>query len=504
MKILPVEKIRQCDAYTISHEPISSLALMERAANSVFQWILEHITRTEPFVIFAGTGNNGGDALVLARLLAQAGYTQVQVFVLKISNKFSPDCEANLKRLTVLKGANVSYIQLNDPYPDIMPAAIVIDGIFGTGLSKPISGYWASLIDHINANASEIIAIDVPSGLFGDTNNEAEGSIIKANITLSFQFPKLTFFFAENHPFIGDWTILDIGLHPDFIEQVSTGYIYLEKHMIRELLKTRSRFDHKGVFGHAFLIAGSYQKTGAAVLSAHACLRTGVGLLTVHVPQSGYQIMQTAVPEAMLCIDETESGFCKPDILEKFQALGIGPGIGLKQGMRGAVKLILETAHCPLVLDADALNILADTPELLNLLPHNSILTPHPGEFDRLTKKHSLGFERHLSQMQFSKEHQVYVVLKGAFTSISTPKGEVYFNSTGNPGMATAGSGDVLTGIILSLLAQGYSPKDAAFIGVYLHGLAADLAASKIGEEALIASDIIEHLGFAFQKIKEL
>lgn len=502
MKVFSTSQIRQCDAFTIEHEPISSADLMERAAQSIFQWIQNKIGKEYPIVVFAGMGNNGGDALALARLLALDGFKNLNVFLLHVSGNFSSDCEQNFSRLLKLGKVPVHQIFEQDIFPSFEPHTVVIDGIFGTGLTRPISGYWALCIEHINKFAGKIISIDIPSGLLADSPHHEDAAIIRATYTMTFQFPKLSFFFAENSSYLGRWEVLDIGLHQNYIHNTLTPFQSIEVATIRNLVKSRNRFAHKGDFGHAFLVAGSYQKTGAAVLSARACLRSGVGLLTVHVPQSGYQIMQTAIPEAMLCIDETESAFCHGSTLEKFDAIGIGPGIGLKQGIRGAFKLLLQTSRKPMVLDADALNIIADTTELIKLIPPNTILTPHPGEFDRLTHKHSKGFDRFLTQQEFSKQHRVIVVLKGAFSSISTPDGCVYFNTTGNPGMATAGSGDVLTGIILSLLAQGYSPLDASIVGVFIHGLAGDIASGEKSEEAIIASDIIECMGKAFVEIK--
>ncbi len=501
MQILSTPQIREWDSYTISNEPILSIDLMERAAQQLFAWIKNHYRREMPMILFAGSGNNGGDALALARILYNEGFSNLKVYLLRIGN-LSQDCQSNFTRLEELKSVPVHYIKKDGDIPVIDPGGLIIDGIFGSGLTRPVSGYWAGVINQINDSGNEIVAIDIPSGFFADDNSKNDGAILKATHTLTFQFPKLAFLFAENNKYVGNWHILNISLHKDFLKNASTGKFLTVNEDVVGRLKKRSVFDHKGVYGHAFLIAGSYQKTGAAVLAAKACLRTGAGLLTVHVPESGRQIMQTAIPEAMVCIDESELNYCTSKILDYYTAVGVGPGIGTKKSMQNALKNLIDINVKNMVLDADAINILSENKDWLNLLSPKTILTPHPGEFDRLTHKHESGFERFKTQLELSVKYKIIIVLKGAYTCISDDEGNVFFNSNGNPGMATAGSGDVLTGIILSLLAQNYEPIDAARIGVFLHGMAGNLAADEFGFEALIASDIINQLGNAFKKIK--
>jgi NAD(P)H-hydrate epimerase len=334
-----------------------------------------------------------------------------------------------------------------------------------------------------------------------NTGNIPE-NIIQADFTLTFQFPKISFFFAENEKYVGDWEVLPIRLHPEGIEQTLTNFFLTEGEDVQQIIQKRSRFGHKGTYGHALLIAGSYGKMGAAVLASKACLRSGAGLLTTHVPHLGYSIIQTAVPEAMASIDQHDSFFTEFPGLEQFTAVGVGPGINQKTNTKRALNELLEKSKVPLVIDADALNILAENKTWLEKLPENSILTPHPGEFKRLAGESETSYERLQKQISFSEKYKVIVVLKGAFTTVSTPGGKVYFNSSGNPGMATAGSGDVLTGIILGLLAQGISPENAAIAGVYLHGLAGDLAAQQNSEFALVAGDIIDYLRKAFITLK--
>ncbi|MCF6242400.1 MAG: NAD(P)H-hydrate dehydratase [Bacteroidales bacterium] len=384
---------------------------------------------------------------------------------------------------------------------------LVIDALFGSGLSRKIEGFYAEIITHINNSKAKIVSIDIPSGFFSENNSshsiDTDGTyknVIKANYTLSLELPFLSFFFPDAEQHVGSWECLSIGLNKKYLKELPGKDYFITKKMIKRILKKRNKFDHKGTYGHALLIAGSYGKMGAAILAAKACLRTGVGLLTTHFPVSGYEIMQTAVPEAMVCIDESGTRFCKSDEQNLYQAIGIGPGIGQKKATLNSLIGILNNAQKPVVLDADALNLLAANRFLYDLIPENSILTPHPGEFRRLAGETTSYFEQYQKQIALAKEQKVIVVLKGAYSSIALPDGRCYFNSTGNPGMGTAGSGDVLTGIITSLLAQGYLPEHAAVFGVYLHGLAGDIAAKQKSMQALIAGDIIENIGAAYKK----
>jgi hydroxyethylthiazole kinase-like uncharacterized protein yjeF len=500
MKILPVEKIREADAYTIQHEPIADIDLMERAAGRLFKWIKKRVDTGHRFFVFAGLGNNGGDGLALARLLTEAGY-DTEVFVVRFSDKHSDSFQINYDRFKNLGKQKLHDLKQGDDFPEIEEEDLVVDALFGSGLSRPVKGFPGEIIRRMNATPALKIAIDVPSGLFTDTPSAgAGGEIFRADYTLTFQFPKLAFLFPENDAYVGSWHVLDIGLHPEYIRKVSVRNYYVMPQDAAIIRKPRRKFSHKGTYGHALLIAGSYGKMGAAVLAARAALRSGVGLLHVHIPQAGYAIMQTALPEAMLSIDRYENYFSDVPELAPYNAVGIGPGLGTMHQSQMALKLLLQQFKLPIVFDADALNILAQNKTWLAFLPHYSILTPHPKEFERLAGKWDNDFERLDKQRTFAVKNQVVVVLKGAHTSICTPKGDCYFNSTGNPGMATAGSGDVLTGILTALLAQGYGSVEAAVLGVYLHGLAGDIAARKQSQEALLAGDIVSSLGKAFKK----
>ena len=507
MKILPVEKIREADAFTIENEPIDSVDLMERAASKVYDWFMKRCKTKEVSVkIFCGIGNNGGDGLALARMLFFTGIIP-QVFVVRFSDKMSRDCEMNFNRLKEETETPMYDIFSEDDFPLINDEDIVVDAIFGSGLNRNIEGFAAELIKHLNDNNAIRIAIDIPSGLHAlgsqqTTDNGQQSSskshnshqIFKADYTLSFQFPKLAFMFPENDAFVGRWEVLDIGLHKDFIDNVETLNFYTTEDMAMPILRKRTKFSHKGTYGHALLVAGSSGKTGAALLAAEACLRTGVGLLTAHLPKDVLLPMQIYLPEAMTSIDKSETHCTEIDDIIPYTAIGVGPGIGKNAETATLLKKIIQEATQPLVLDADALNIISENPTWLSFLPDNTILTPHPKEFERLFGKTNNSYERLELQRKMSVIHNIIIVLKGAHTAITFPNGTCFFNSTGNPGMATAGSGDVLTGMILSLLAQRYTPQEAALLGVYLHGKAGDKAAKEIGENSMIARDIIGNL----------
>ncbi len=504
MKLFRTSEVHRIDAYTIEHEPIADIDLMERAAGSLFEWVTAHFDRRTKVMVFTGPGNNGGDSLALARMLAGAGY-QVEDWFLRFTDKISPSCRTNLERLQQQGRVPVHFVEVVDALPGIDEDVLVVDGIFGSGLSRPLRGLPEAVVARINASGARVVAIDVPTGLFGEDNRDNDPQkILRARWTLTFQFPKLAFFFPENEAYVGEWVVLDIGLHPDIIAATPTPYHYTTCEDVSALLRRRSRFSHKGTFGHALLISGMYGRMGAAVLAARGALRSGAGLLTVHIPRLGNDILQTAVPEAMISHDESDILFGGVPDLALFSAVGAGPALGTRNNTQKALHELLRTAQVPLVLDADALNILALHKEWYAELPPGTILTPHPREFERLAGPSDTGYERVHRAMDFAREHRVVVVLKGAYTAVAAPTGDVHFNMTGNPGMATGGSGDVLTGIILGLLAQRYDPLDAARIGVYLHGLAGDLARKEQGEEALIAGDIVEHLGKAFLEVRPL
>ena len=495
MKIPNIQDARAADAYTIENEPISSVDLMERAATQVYFWLMKKLKSKEVSIkVFCGMGNNGGDGLVLACLLAtQDIYTQV--YILHVSEHFSHDCEVNYERLKEIPEVPMFGIFSKDDFPKISDDEIIIDALFGSGLSRPLEGLAAELVNHINDNNAIRIAIDIASGLNGDAINNG-GVIFRPDYTLSMQFPKMAFLYPENEPFVGKWDVLDIKIHPDYIENVETANFYTTAEVIKPLLHKRGKHSHKGTYGHALLIAGSTGKTGAALLASEACMRSGVGLLTTHLPKSAMLPLQVYLPEAMISPDKSDNYFSQLPDLQPFNAIGVGPGLGKTEETVNALKHLIQEAKVPMVLDADALNIISENKTWLSFLPERTIITPHPKEFERLFGKTDNTQQRLELQREMSVKHKIIIVLKGANTSITFPNGSCFFNSTGNPGMATAGSGDVLTGIILSLLAQRYTPEEAAIIGVFMHGRAGDKAAEKLGMESMIAGDIIKSLDF--------
>lgn len=499
MKIFYSKQVAEIDRYTIENEPIHSIDLMERASVKISEWIEKIFQTRTKLKVFVGPGNNGGDALAVSRLLSKRH--EIDVY---FTNVLSQDAENNLKRLKMLKRTRLHLIENIKQFPKLENNDIIIDGIFGSGLSRPLTGKFAELVKHINSSNCIVISIDIPSGLFGEDNSENDTEcIIKAKYTLALQFPNISFMYPENYKYIGKFEILPIGLHPDAIKSTLSNFHYTIKKDIADLLIKREKFSHKGSYGHALLISGSYGRIGATVLGSKSCLRSGVGLVTVHTPKCGYETVQITVPEAMVMADASEKEISEIHDLGIYDAVGIGPGIGLNEKTKKALEKLLDKINKPLIIDADGINIISENKTLLDKLPDYTILTPHVKEFERLFGVYENGYTRNKAQIEYSKKYKIIIVLKGAHTSITTPDGICYFNSTGNPGMATAGSGDVLTGIILSLLAQGYYAEKAAIIAVYLHGLAGDIAVKEISEEAMIASDIIDNLGLAFKEIKE-
>lgn len=498
MKIFSISQVRALDAYTIEHEPVASIDLMERAAQAIFEAYAKSFDLQRPVLIVAGPGNNGGDALALARILV---WVKSDVRVLLLHNgKLSADCETNLRQLRNLKAEIITEITDSFVFPNINKETVIVDGIFGSGLSRPAEGIFAEAIDHINRSGCEVLSIDVPSGLNGELNPDISVPIVKATRTFTLQFPKLAFLLPETSIFAGNWSVLDIGIHPEAISQTETRYFYIKKKDIQPKIKIREKFSHKGTYGHVLIFAGSRDMAGAAVLSSEAALRSGAGLATVHSASCNRIILQTAVPEVIFESDNNEHCISEFRDLTKFNAIAIGPGIGQTSETPSFLKNILSAYSNPVVLDADALNIIAANNELLHLIPENSILTPHPKEFERLFGKSTNSYDRLQKASTIAQTHKIIIILKGAHTQIFMPDGKIYFNSTGNAGMATAGSGDVLTGIMAGLLAQGYQPQDAALTGVFLHGLAADLIPET--EETMLASDIIRGLKLAFRTLR--
>ncbi|HUX83705.1 MAG TPA: NAD(P)H-hydrate dehydratase [Chitinophagaceae bacterium] len=494
MKIFSAPQIRRIDALTMEREPISSLDLMERAAGVCTSWICSRFDTGVKTFVFCGPGNNGGDGLAIARMLRFRGYP-VEVWMPGISGHLSADCQANLDRLPpeILHRAKD-----DSQLPLPQKGDLVLDALFGTGLTQPPSGLAARAIEQINQCGATVVSVDIPSGMFPD-RHPGQHPVVRADHTLSLETWKISFLMPGTGDWAGSVHILPLGLDPKALQEIPTPFYLTGPEDISRLLAPRPLFSHKGNFGHVLLLCGSYGKMGAAVLAARACLRSGAGLVTCMVPEKGYAVIQTAVPEAM-CITYVpgQENFLSPEELEKYTAIGIGPGLGESPEAARLVHLVLENSR-PLVIDADGLNLVARHPEWMKDIPQGSILTPHPGEFERLFGKAPDPFARLELLQRQSVQHRLHILLKGRYTAIACPDGRCFFNPTGNPGMATGGTGDALTGILSGLLAQGYSPEHATILGVYLHGLAGDFAAASLSEPSMLASDLIENLGEAFK-----
>jgi hydroxyethylthiazole kinase-like uncharacterized protein yjeF len=500
MKLFTAAQIRAWDAYTIAKESVASIDLMERAAVAATNWLLEKFPGHSPLSIFCGPGNNGGDGLAIARLLADEGRC-VTVFIPDGDQPGSPDFEVNLRRIDEKK-VLLKKISSADAIPLFSQETIVIDALFGTGLSRPLEGLYAALVAEINNRNHITVSIDLPSGLLADA--PTTGAVIEADFTITFHSPKLALLLQENGPYTGELIVLPIGLHASYAQETVTPYFYSTADDARHIFRPRNRFAHKGTFGHSLLVAGSRGKMGAAVLAATACLRGGTGLLSCHSPGCGYTILQTAVPEAMVHTDPSEDHLTMlPGPLNIYKAIGIGPGIGQNPATVDLLKAYIDTATCPLVLDADALNIISQQ-GWLKFIPAGSILTPHPKEFDRLFGAHESDFQRMQTAMKQTMKLGSVILLKGHHTLVATPEGTAHFNSTGNAGMAKGGSGDVLTGLLTALLAQGYAAIDAAILGVWLHGFAGDTAARNSSAESMLPSDMVLAFGTGFAYLSAL
>lgn len=501
IKILTSELVRQADAATIAREPIASVELMERAANACCHYLEDQIPAGVPVSIVCGKGNNGGDGLAIARLLWKKG-KNITVWITEDTGKGSHDFEINLRRLRDETTVPVHSGE-DQERPAFPESGFIIEAIFGTGLNKEPAGQAAEMIQAINVSACRVISIDIPAGLFSDQPTPVSNVIIRANTTLVFQVPRPCFLYAEYEPYIGDFQVLDIGLDPAFIRAASAYGFIPTKDLIGSLLPYRPRFGHKGTFGHALLLAGSKGKTGAAILTAGAALRSGTALVTVRCPRCSTLSLQGSLPEAMCWEDGGENYLEEPVKTGPYTAIGIGPGIGTARETGNVLKRLIQDTDVPLVLDADALNLLSENPTWLSFLPGETILTPHQKEFARLCGKTSDPFARTQQQLEFAKRYNCYVILKGRFTAIACPDGQLFFNPTGNHGMAKGGSGDILTGILTGLLAQGLSPMKTALLGVYLHGLAGDLCLSETSAYGMKSGDLVDYLPAAWRMLEE-
>ncbi|WP_280121925.1 NAD(P)H-hydrate dehydratase [Duncaniella muricolitica] len=504
MKIFNTENIRKIDRITIEEEGVSSQELIRRVAEGVAGEIIGRWSPSTPVVIFAGSGNNGADALVVGRLLLEAGfYPRILLFNFK-GNSLSRDCDMAKRELLATGYNGLMEIIDRAELPSLTPDHLVIDGLFGSGLRDPLEGGFMMLARNISESGATVISIDVPSGMFGEWNARVIGrNVVHATLTMAIQFPRLSFFLGDNAELVGKWKVIDIGLSNRAIMETPTKYFYVERDEVRAVLKPRKPFSSKSDYGHALLFAGCYGMAGAAVMAARGALRSGVGKLTVHSARAAFPVIQSQVPEALFSADRHENVISDMSARFNCSAIGVGPGIGTNDATRGAFETLVKSYKRPLVIDADALNAIAKNQTILDHIAPGSILTPHAGEFDRIFGTQTSDEGRLLKAVEVSHRYKLLIVLKGRYTAIVRPDGKVFFNSSGTPAMATAGSGDVLTGIITSLLAQGYKPETASVAGVYIHGLAGEMAAETQGEYGTTAMDIASCVGRAVKAIME-
>ena len=502
MKIFTTENIRKIDRYTIDDEGVSSQELIHRVAEGVVGEIISRWSPSKPTMVFAGAGNNGADALIVAKLLIEAGFNTHVVLINVKGDSLSRDCRLAREELMSLGNVSMTEVVPAAHIPPLTADHLVVDGLFGTGLHNPLEGGYMAMARYINESGATVLSIDVPSGMFGDWNTRVLArNVVHADYTVAVQFPRLAFFLSDNADLVGKWKVVDIGLSRRAIEETPTKYFYIEKDDVKRVLKVRPDFCSKADFGHALLISGCYGMMGAAVLAARGALRAGVGKLSVHSARCGFNVLQTAVPEALFSPDRNDIVISDMTPRFSYTAIGVGPGIGTNDATKGALETLIKTIKRPMVLDADALNIIARNPSLIDHITPGSILTPHAGEFDRIFGSQASAEVRLLKALEVAHKYKLIIVLKGHYSATVRPDGKVFFNSTGSAAMATGGSGDVLTGIITSLLAQGYKSEAAATAGVYIHGLAGDIAARSEGDYGTTAADIAASVGKAIKEI---
>ncbi|MBD5230623.1 MAG: NAD(P)H-hydrate dehydratase [Bacteroidales bacterium] len=502
MKLFPSQVLKEIDEATCRAQNVDSIELMERAAGAISCEIISRFLPSQRIVVIAGPGNNGGDALAAARMLIEQGYKRVEIFLFNVLGHLSHDCKEQRNKLIELDNVDFTEVtkEFNPPY--LSKGDVVLDGLFGAGLTNPLQGGFMTLVRYINESKAYVISIDIPSGLYGEWNdNVSLRDVVHANLTLAISVPRIAFFFQENADVVGEWKVLDIELDATKIKQTPATFFYVDRGNVHRAIKRRHPFAAKRDFGSAMIMAGSMGMMGAAIMSARAAIKSGAGLVTVHSARCGMIPLQTALCEVMFEPDKNERYISDMRLHHSHKAVAVGPGIGTFDDTINALEGLLKNADMPLVLDADALNCIAKRPTLLSMLPAMTVITPHKGEFDRLFGEQVNDEARLRKAIEVSQYYNIIIVLKGHHTAIVRPDGKVYFNSTGNPGMATAGSGDVLTGIITSFIAQGYQPELAATIGVFLHGYAGDMAAEDLGEPGLTASDIIDRLPLAIKEI---
>lgn len=497
MKIFSSTQLYEADNITTKNQNISSVDLMERAAQQIFNWLHLRMQGAQvPIHIFCGIGNNGGDGLALGRFLINNGYN-VNIYIANFTDKRSKCFLINYDRVKQITKKWPILMRSENDFPSIHPDDIIVDCLFGIGLNRPPEGWVKQLIQYLNLQKAFKLSVDIPSGLSSEGPLLDQDAVIQANHTLTFQTPKLAFFLPESGQFVPFFEVLNIGLDAQYLQETKPIAQLIYKPNAQLLYKQRKKYTSKVNYGHTLTIGGSLGKIGAIVLATKAAITSGSGWVTSFVPRGGNNILQISVPEAMTIYSTQDNYIENFHFTIKPTAIAIGMGLGQLNETKMAFIDFLKKVKCPLVLDADALQILATMPEHFNLLPKETILTPHEGELLKLIGKWDNDFDKIEKAKQFSTKFGVIVVIKGAHT-LTIFNDQLFVNTTGNPGMATAGSGDVLSGIIAGLCAQGYSPLEASLFGVYMHGSAGNLASQTLGFEALTASKIIDYLGPAF------
>jgi NAD(P)H-hydrate epimerase len=509
VKVVTAQEMREIDRITIEDYGISGLVLMERAGLAVASKVREFYPDKKVLVLCGG-GNNGGDGLVAARNLHNWGF-KVNALIFAKKNALSPDCNTQYQ---IAKKIGIPVEFRKDLNERDVHGAVVVDSIFGTGLSRPVKGSLTRIFSLINDSDIPVVAVDIPSGISSDTG-EVLGEAIMADCTVTFGLPKRGHLLYPGAEYAGRLFVEDIGFPAKLLTSDRINVDMIDREMVSGLIPLRPKYSHKGDYGHVLVIAGSKGKTGAALMAAKACLRSGSGLVTLAVPESLMNIFQGRVTEEMtLPLPDDGSGMLSSKAIDvilnfaakKIDVIAIGPGIGVSHDTEKVVLELIRRSSIPLVIDADGINSIAFSAErralseIFRKAKAPIILTPHPGEMSRLLKQ-SAAKDRMNTAMSFSKEAGTYLVLKGVPTVVAEPEGRAFINTTGNPGMATAGSGDVLTGIIASLLGQSLNPVNASLLGVYIHGFAGDMAAKGKGEHSLIATDIIDSLPDAFVQL---
>ncbi|MBI5327749.1 MAG: NAD(P)H-hydrate dehydratase [Deltaproteobacteria bacterium] len=507
MKIVDSATMRQLDEKAIKNYGIHGLVLMENAGRGVADIIERDFgnLKGKRVSIFSGKGNNGGDGFVVARHLLNKGFNAC-VYLIAQRRDVNGEVKVNLNILEKMGGEIVSVVSkksLQRHGVNILHSCLIVDAIFGTGLSADVKGIQRDVIEFINRLNKQVVAVDIPSGLDA-SNGRVLGSCVKATITATMAIPKIGILVYPGVDYAGRVEIVDIGMPRQLIEDEKISWELLDRGSIKKLLKPRHSNTHKGSFGHVFVLAGSVGKTGAAAMASVGAMRVGAGLVTLGIPESLNPIMAKKLTEVMtLPLPESASGVLGYEAFDKIakfikdkEVLVIGPGLTAEGPVKKLVLRLVMESKIPLVIDADGINCLVSDVKILKKAKAPIVITPHPGEMARLVDvaaKH-VQADRLGIASGFAKENKVIVVLKGAMTVIAEPFGSVFINPTGNPGMATAGTGDVLAGMIGGFIAQGYDPIDASNIAVYIHGLAGDEVAREKGQVGIIASDILDIL----------